>query len=315
MKSRSKRIKKAPQLPTWRADRTGNVFASGVDPLSNRSMLDAADGLKQAPKPKPGRRSKLKGDTKRKYVTAADVLADLPPPEIAKKFRIDPAKKAFVAPPFSDHLFADALSLCLHSIAARKILRDPSILKRAQRTLERWCAKHRPAPEPFAEWRRILAGRPDEIAAVALSMTEEATRLRSSSPLGCLLTRAERAAVYAVLGKSVPDAYRAKALGAFLAEWEPDHGTLRPDELAAAAIEGPKVGVSSSVGRAGKPKAFARILAQAIKTFGSQDAAEDWINGPVMSLGMKRPVDLLVTTKGVNLIEDLLGRIESGTYT
>jgi hypothetical protein len=111
--------------------------------------------------------------------------------------------KAQIAPPFSDHLFRDAMSLCLHAIAARKILRDPSILEQAQITLQLWLSKQRPAPKPFIEWKRILAGTPQEIAAVALSMTEEATRLRSSSPLGFLLTHSERAEVFAIFGKTL----------------------------------------------------------------------------------------------------------------
>jgi putative toxin-antitoxin system antitoxin component (TIGR02293 family) len=326
-----KRIKRATRLPTWRAGRTDDVLP-GVDLLSTRSMLDAADGFEQ-PAGAPGKKkggilkalrrapsnvaAKPSRAAKSRYITAADVLADLPPPEIAKKFRIDPVKKAFIAPPFSDHLFADALSLSLHSIAARKILRDPSILRRAQRTLERWMAKHRPAPGPFVEWLRILAGTPDEIAAVALSMTEEATRLRSSSPLGCLLTPDERAAAYAVFGKNLPNTHRTKALNAFLADWERRHGAFTAGELraAAASIESSKVRASSEARRTRKPKAFARILAQAIKTFGSQDNAEAWLNSPVVSLEMKRPIDLLATTKGAKLVETILGRIEYGTYS
>jgi uncharacterized protein (DUF2384 family) len=205
-----------------------------------------------------------------RYRTAREVLADVPPPELARKLRIDVAKKASIAPPFSDHMFADALSLSLHSIAARKILREPSCIEKAQRTLERWLEKHRRAPEPFAEWQRILTGTPQEIAAVALSMTEEAIRLRSSSPLACLVTPKERAGIYAVFGKTTSEA---------------------------------------------KPKTFARILAQATKTFGSEDAAEAWLNSPVMSLEMKRPIDLLATTEGAQQVETALGRIEYGTYT
>jgi hypothetical protein len=37
-----------PRLPTWRAQKTGSPFVTGVDPLSNRSMLDAADEAGEA---------------------------------------------------------------------------------------------------------------------------------------------------------------------------------------------------------------------------------------------------------------------------
>jgi hypothetical protein len=116
---------------------------------------------------------------------------------------------------YSDHLFNDALSMVFHVIAAKKILGDPSLIERARSTLERWISKQQTVPQPFVEWRQILAGTPQQIAAVALSLTEEGTRLRSSSPLGSsLVTPKERAAIYAVFGKSLGQKVRGKALGA-----------------------------------------------------------------------------------------------------
>jgi hypothetical protein len=44
----------------------------------------------------------------------------MPPPEIARKLRIDVAKKASIVPPFSDHMFADAL----------KVFRDKAVRQR-----------------------------------------------------------------------------------------------------------------------------------------------------------------------------------------
>jgi hypothetical protein len=121
---------------------------------------------------------------KHRYVTAKDVLADLAPPEIARKLRVvNVAKKAAGAPRYSSHMFFDAQSVAIHALAARKILSDPSLIERVRSTLERWISKQTPAPPPFIEWRHILRGTPQEIAAVALSLTEEATRPRSSSPL------------------------------------------------------------------------------------------------------------------------------------
>jgi len=110
-------------------------------------------------------------------------------------------------------------------------------------------------------------------------------------------------------------AARAEAPGAFLAYWEHEQGAFTADELRAAAawIEGPR-SRASSAGKAGKPRNFARILSQAMKTFGSKDAAEAWLNSPVMSLGMKRPIDQLATTEGAQLVEDLLGRIDAGVF-
>jgi hypothetical protein len=105
-------------------------------------------------------------------------------------------------------MFSDLLSAAAHGVAARKILDNPRLVVRARATLERWIAKQTPAPQALLEWRRILAGTPQEIAAVALSLTCEATRLRSSSLLTGLLTKAEKAAIHASLGR--PSKKRAK---------------------------------------------------------------------------------------------------------
>jgi hypothetical protein len=102
---------------------------------------------------------------------------------------------------YSDHMFADVLSVASHGLIAHKILNDPSLIKRARNTLEQWISKEQLVPQPLIEWRQILAGTPQEIAALALSLTEDATRLRSSSPLVSLLTQRERAAVRALFGK------------------------------------------------------------------------------------------------------------------
>jgi putative toxin-antitoxin system antitoxin component (TIGR02293 family) len=60
---------------------------------------------------------------------------------------------------------------------------------------------------------------------------------------------------------------------------------------------------------------FAEILARATKTLGSQQAAETWLSNPQMGLEWKRPVDLLATIQGSELVETLLMRMEYGVYT
>jgi putative toxin-antitoxin system antitoxin component (TIGR02293 family) len=60
---------------------------------------------------------------------------------------------------------------------------------------------------------------------------------------------------------------------------------------------------------------FAEILAQATRTLGSQEAAETWLNRSQMGLEWKRPVDLLATIQGAEVVETLLMRMEYGVYT
>jgi putative toxin-antitoxin system antitoxin component (TIGR02293 family) len=60
---------------------------------------------------------------------------------------------------------------------------------------------------------------------------------------------------------------------------------------------------------------FAEILARATTLFGSQAAAEQWLEQPATGLDQRRPIDLVTTPAGLELVEDFLGRIEYGVYT
>lgn len=60
---------------------------------------------------------------------------------------------------------------------------------------------------------------------------------------------------------------------------------------------------------------YAGILAQAATTLGSLQAAEAWMKQPALGLGGKRPVDLLCTKSGADMVAALLTRMEYGVYT
>jgi putative toxin-antitoxin system antitoxin component (TIGR02293 family) len=60
---------------------------------------------------------------------------------------------------------------------------------------------------------------------------------------------------------------------------------------------------------------FAEILARAIKVLGSQEQAERWLDQPATGLNRQRPVDLLRTQTGTELVEEFLERLEYGVYT
>lgn len=59
---------------------------------------------------------------------------------------------------------------------------------------------------------------------------------------------------------------------------------------------------------------FAEILARASDIFGSQDEAVDWLMSPCVGLDQRRPIDLVGTAAGVELVEDHLTRIDYGVY-
>jgi putative toxin-antitoxin system antitoxin component (TIGR02293 family) len=57
------------------------------------------------------------------------------------------------------------------------------------------------------------------------------------------------------------------------------------------------------------------ILAKAIEVFGTQAAAEDWLNQPALALNDVRPLELLQTEQGAELVKDQLTRLEYGVYS
>ena len=67
--------------------------------------------------------------------------------------------------------------------------------------------------------------------------------------------------------------------------------------------------------QSGRAWKFAEILTTATEIFGSQSEAEKWLTAPAMALHQRRPVDLLSSPAGVEMVEQLLGRLEYGVYT
>lgn len=60
---------------------------------------------------------------------------------------------------------------------------------------------------------------------------------------------------------------------------------------------------------------FAEILAKATAVFGSQEAAEQWLERPATGLEQHRPIDLLATQAGVEIVETFLTRLKYGVHT
>lgn len=67
--------------------------------------------------------------------------------------------------------------------------------------------------------------------------------------------------------------------------------------------------------QSGRTWKFAEILAKATEVLGSQEEAELWLQRPAMGLDQRRPLDLLATPAGVEIVQDFLGRLEYGVYT
>jgi hypothetical protein len=85
----------------------------------------------------------------------------------------------------------------MHCVIAQKISRDPELLQVAQQNLARWREKYAgEMPRYLVEWQEILDRPWLEIAGLITSTSDEATRLRSSSPFAGVLDSEERKRIY-----------------------------------------------------------------------------------------------------------------------
>lgn len=65
---------------------------------------------------------------------------------------------------------------------------------------------------------------------------------------------------------------------------------------------------------ASKTWLLAETLAKAAQVFGGKEAAEHWMSEEVMGLDGARPIELLQTMQGAELVSDFLGQLEHGVY-
>lgn len=66
--------------------------------------------------------------------------------------------------------------------------------------------------------------------------------------------------------------------------------------------------------QSGRMLTFTGILARATEVFGSQRAAEQWLERPAMGLDQRRPIDLLATQAGVEIVERFPTRLHYGVH-
>jgi putative toxin-antitoxin system antitoxin component (TIGR02293 family) len=60
---------------------------------------------------------------------------------------------------------------------------------------------------------------------------------------------------------------------------------------------------------------LAKMLAQASDVFGSREAAERWMSARAIGLNGDRPIDLLQTGPGADVVSEYLERLELGVYS
>lgn len=94
------------------------------------------------------------------------------------------------------HEWIDERSRALDARIAERLREEPGLIARGLETLDRWERSRGPDPV-LAEWREILASRsPGDVVALLLDDSEEAARLRQSSPFTGILSSEERLAIF-----------------------------------------------------------------------------------------------------------------------
>ncbi len=105
----------------------------------------------------------------------------------------EPAPRA----PYSSHRLLEARSLAMHAVIAKKIERDRRLLNIPRNNLKRWRQRwNEDAPAWHVEWQEILRRPWPEIASLITEPSEEAARLRQSSPFAGVLSADERDRIY-----------------------------------------------------------------------------------------------------------------------
>lgn len=92
---------------------------------------------------------------------------------------------------------SDERSIALHKEIAAKLRSNPALWDIPRRNLERWKKLQDGLSRPLAEWERLLQQKnKEQILALLESDSEEAIRLRSSSPFTGILNDNERKMVF-----------------------------------------------------------------------------------------------------------------------
>jgi len=60
---------------------------------------------------------------------------------------------------------------------------------------------------------------------------------------------------------------------------------------------------------------IARVLQHAFEVFRDKEKVKRWLNSQNRALNNFKPVELLDTLTGINMVNDILGRIEEGVYS
>lgn len=124
-----------------------------------------------------------------------------------------------------------------------------------------------------------------------------------------------RSEVHAAILKGIPYASLFFLLTTFKSLDEQD--TAKMLGISALILRRQKEGPEKVMpaGLASKAWLLAETLAKAYEVFGSKENAGEWMAEPAMGLDRHRPIDLLQTIQGAEVVNDFLTRLQYGVYT
>lgn len=94
------------------------------------------------------------------------------------------------------YLKSDFRSLEIHNLIAEKLEDNPSLVNVAINNINRW-KKQNSFPQPYLdEWLNIINSGQDVLLSFLRSTTEDAQRLRSSSPFPGIISEEERNKIF-----------------------------------------------------------------------------------------------------------------------
>jgi putative toxin-antitoxin system antitoxin component (TIGR02293 family) len=73
--------------------------------------------------------------------------------------------------------------------------------------------------------------------------------------------------------------------------------------------------VAMPIHLASKTWVLAEVLAKASCVFGGVEATQRWLTRPAVGLNGQRPIDMLRTIQGAEVVDDFLARLEYCVYT
>jgi putative toxin-antitoxin system antitoxin component (TIGR02293 family) len=75
-----------------------------------------------------------------------------------------------------------------------------------------------------------------------------------------------------------------------------------------------ELGKPLDVDQSARVWSMAEILARAAEVLGNREEAEQWLSRPAIGLDSRRPIDLMATPQGADIVKTLLDRMEHGVY-